>query len=233
MSKKKPIIVITMGDPSGIGPEIIAKALSQRTVYDICQPVVVGDAQVMEAASNLVLQNFQVNSIDVVQEAGFQFGYIDILDLKNIDINTLQRGKVDHQSGRAAVEYVKSAIDLTVKGETDAIATAPLNKEAMNLAGFPYPGHTELLAETTGVENYAMMLLADPLRIVHVTTHVALRRVSDLIKKERITNTIQLTDRALRTLGITTPKIAVAGLNLTPGKEASLGQKNRMRLLRQ
>lgn len=220
---EKPIIAITMGDPSGIGPEIIAKALSEGRIYDICRPIVIGDVKVMAAATKLDSRNPQVNSVETITQASFRQGIIDVLDLKNIDITSLQHGRVDRNSGRAAVEYVKEAIDLALKGVVDAIATAPLNKEAMNLAGFPYPGHTEILAETTGSKNYAMMLLAGPLRVVHVTTHTSLRKACDQIKKERVATTIRLTDRAVKDLGIAKPRIAVAGLNPHAGEGGLFG----------
>ena len=220
---EKPIIAITMGDPSGIGPEIIAKALSEGRIYDICRPIVIGDVKVMAAATKLDSRNPQVNSVETITQASFRQGIIDVLDLKNIDITSLQHGRVDRNSGRAAVEYVKEAIDLALKGVVDAIATAPLSKEAMNLAGFPYPGHTEILAETTGSKNYAMMLLAGPLRVVHVTTHTSLRKACDQIKKERVATTIRLTDRAVKDLGIAKPRIAVAGLNPHAGEGGLFG----------
>jgi 4-hydroxythreonine-4-phosphate dehydrogenase len=220
---KKPIIAITMGDSSGIGPEIIAKALGDGKIYEMCNPIVIGDAGVMAAALKLVSPNIQVNPVDAIAQASFRLGIIDVLDLRNIDVNSLQRGKIDRNSGRAAVEYVKEAIDLAIKGDVDAIATAPLNKEAMNLAGFPYPGHTEILAETTGSKNYAMMLLAGSLRVVHVTTHISLRKACDSIKKERVATTIRLTDHAMKDLGIARPRIAVAGLNPHAGEGGLFG----------
>jgi len=220
---RKPIIAITMGDPSGIGPEIIVKALQETIIYDICQPIVVGDSQVMIAAVNLISAPLEIKSRSMTNEAEGYFNTIDVLDLKNIDLEKFQFGKVNRQSGKAAVEYVKHAIDLTIKGETAAIATAPLNKEAMNLAGFSYPGHTEILAEATGTEDYAMMLLAGPLRVVHVTTHIALRNVSSHITKDRIIRVIQLTNQALKALGIASPKIAVAGLNPHAGEGGLFG----------
>jgi len=223
MNEEKPIIAITMGDPSGIGPEVIAKALDEGRIYEICRPIVIGDAKIMAGAAKLAPKNLQVNSVEVIAQGGFRLGAIDVLDLKNIDIDSLQRGKVDRDSGRAAVEYVQRAIDLAIKGEVDGIATAPLNKEAMNLAGFSYPGHTEILAETTRSKNYAMMLLAGPLRVVHVTTHTSLRQACDRVKKERVATTIRLTDRAMKDLGIAKPRIAVAGLNPHAGEGGLFG----------
>jgi len=226
MNEEKPIIAITMGDPSGIGPEVIAKTLGEGRIYDICRPIVIGDAKIMAGAAKLAPKNLQVNSVEVIAQGGFRLGAIDVLDLKNIDIDSLQRGKVDRDSGRAAVEYVQRAIDLAIKGEVDGIATAPLNKEAMNLAGFSYPGHTEILAETTRSKNYAMMLLAGPLRVVHVTTHTSLRQACDRVKKERVATTIRLTDRAMKDLGIAKPRIAVAGLNPHAGEGGLFGTED-------
>ena len=221
----KPIIAITMGDPSGIGPEIIAKALQDERTYDTCRSVVVGDARVMAMAAKLCSDKIRVNPIKSPQQACFERGVIDVLDLENVDTQVLQRGKIDKNSGRAAVEYVKQAIRLALRGEVNAIVTAPLNKEAMNLAGFTYPGHTEILAEATASKSYAMMLLAGPLRVVHVTTHTALRRACDLIKRERVAMTIRLTDRALKELGIARPRIAVSGLNPHAGEGGLFGSE--------
>jgi len=222
---ENPIVGITMGDPSGIGPEIVSKALGERDVYEICRPIVIGDAETMRAASGIVSGAPRIRSVEDVGEAGFRQGMIDVLDLRNVNIRTLSKGVIDRQSGRAAVEYVMRAIELAVRGDIDAIATAPLNKEAMNLAGFRYHGHTELLAEATGTRDYAMMLVAGELRVVHVTTHVALREVSDLIKKDRVMTTIKLTDQALRSLGIKKPTIAVAGLNPHAGEGGLFGSE--------
>jgi 4-hydroxythreonine-4-phosphate dehydrogenase len=222
---ENPIVGITMGDPSGIGPEIVAKALREGDVYEICRPLVIGDAGTMRAASGIVPGAPQTRSVESVGEAEFRHGTMDVLDLRNVDMGTLRRGAVDRRSGRAAVEYVTRAIELAVRGDIDAIATAPLNKEAMNLAGFRYHGHTELLAEATGTRDYAMMLVAGELRVVHVTTHVALREVSDLIKKDRVKSVIMLTDRALRSLGMKKPAIAVAGLNPHAGEGGLFGSE--------
>lgn len=225
MSEEKPIIAITMGDPSGIGPEIIVKALSEENIHRLCRPIVIGDSRVMFSALNLSSKKMRLNAIETIRKTNFNSGLINILDLKNVEINSLQRGKVDPNSGRAAVEYVKYAIDLAMKGKVDAIVTAPLNKEAMNLAGFPYPGHTEILAETTGSKDYAMMLLAGSLRVVHVTTHVSLRKACDLIKRERVATTIRLADQALKDLAIVKPRIAVAGLNPHAGERGLFGME--------
>ena len=221
----KPIIAITMGDPSGIGPEIIAKVLQDKRAHDACRSVVVGDARVMALAADLSSSKARVHPVKSPQQACFESGVIDVIDLENVDLRVLQRGKIDKNSGRAAVEYVRQAIELAMKGEVDAIVTAPLNKEAMNLAGFAYPGHTEILAEATASKSYAMMLLAGPLRVVHVTTHTALRRACDMIKRERVATTIRLTDRALKELGIGRPKIAVSGLNPHAGEGGLFGSE--------
>jgi len=230
MSMENPIIGITMGDPSGIGPEIIAKALNERSIHDICRPLVIGDAQTMRAALELVSGTSKVKSITDVGESLFEQGIMNVNDLKNVDIGTLKKGVIDKRSGKAAVEYVKKAIELALRGDIDAIATAPLNKEAINLAGFNYNGHTELLAEATGTEDYAMMLVAGRLRVVHVTTHVALGKVSELIRKKRVMTTIKLTDQSLRSLGIKNPNIAVAGLNPHAGEGGLFGSEEKLEI---
>jgi len=219
----KPIIGITMGDASGIGPEIIAKALSLKEVYDVCHPLVIGDANVMTKALEIARVQLKINSIKDLREAKFECGVIDVLDLGNIKIEKLKMGQVNAMAGKAAVEYVEKAVELAVNGKIHAIATAPINKEAMNQAGFGYAGHTELLAHLTGTKDYAMMLIAGPLRVTHVTTHMALREACNLIKKERVLKVIRLTHQALQSLGIKEPRIAVAGLNPHRGEGGLFG----------
>jgi len=219
----KPIVGITMGDSSGIGPEIIAKALSLKEVYDVCHPLIIGDAKVMTNALEIARVLLKINSIKDLKEAKFECGVIDVLDLGNIKMEELKMGQVNAMAGKAAVEYVKKAVELAVNRKVHAIATAPINKEAMNRAGYDYSGHTELLAHLTGTKDYAMMLLAGPLRVTHVTTHMALREACNLIKKERVLKIMGLTHQALQSLGIKEPKIAVASLNPHRGEGGLFG----------
>lgn len=219
----KPVVGITMGDAAGIGPEIIAKALAAKGVYEVCRPIVIGDSKIMKQAVKVAGVGLRVNPIREVREAKFEFGAIDVLDVAEVDLKALKIGQVDAAAGKAAVEYIKKAVDLALNGEVHAIATAPINKEAINKAGCDFAGHTELLAHLTGTKDYAMMLVADSLRVIHVTTHVSMRAACELITKERVLKTIRLTHEALKNLGIKEPRIAVTGLNPHGGEGGLFG----------
>ena len=154
----KPILAITMGDPAGIGPEITVRALNRKETYEKCRPVVTGDAAIIGQAVRLLGLNLQVNAIQNVKEAKFEFGTIDVIDLQCVDLATFEFGKVQPQCGNAAFQYIKKAIELAMADEVDGTVTAPLNKEALNLAGHHYDGHTEIYATFTNTKKYAMML---------------------------------------------------------------------------
>jgi len=215
MKEKKPIIGITMGDPSGIGPEIIAKALFRPEIYEICRPIVIGDAKVMLQIIDIIKKDLKINVVNKVSDAKFKYGIIDVYDLNNIDIDKLIFGKVSEMCGRAAGEYIEKTIEFASKGIVDATVTAPIHKEAFKLGGYgnKYPGHTEMYAALTNTKNYTMMLAHGNFRVVHVSTHVSLRKACDLVKKKRILDVIKIAHNACKSLGIENPKIAVAALN--------------------
>lgn len=222
--KKK--IGITMGDPAGIGPEITAKAFAKKSLYDSCDPIVIGDAAVMRAALGITgLIKLQIHSVKSVSEALFQYGTIDVLDMELVDVEKLERGKVSIMAGEAAFQYVKKVIELAVTGEIDATVTNALNKKAINLAGHHYSGHTEIYAAFTGTKKYTMMLAHQSLRVVHVSTHVSLREACDRAKKERILEVIHIANQACQDLGIENPKIGVAGLNPHSGEHGLFGRE--------
>ncbi len=221
----KPIIGITMGDAAGIGPEIIAKALSLREIYEICRPIVIGDADAVREGIKVARVQLEVNSIKEVSDARFEHGTIDVLDLENIRVDELEMGKPQSMAGRASVEYIEKAVELALNGEIHAIATAPISKEAINMAGYNYVGHTEILAHLTSTKDYAMMLIAGPLRVIHVTTHVPFSEIPKLITKERVYRTIRLAHDAAQKLGIRNPRIAVAGLNPHCGEGGLFGRE--------
>ena len=209
----KPILAITMGDPAGIGPEIIVRALNHRETYEQCRPIVTGDAAIMRQAVQLLGYDLQVNAINNVADARFQYGTIDVYDLQCVDLSTFEFGKVQPQCGNAAFQYIKKAIELAMAGEVDGTVTAPLNKEALNLAGHHYDGHTEIYATFTHTKKYAMMLADENIRVIHVSTHVPLRKACDLVKKERIIEVTELIHDACLQFGIEHPRIGIAGLN--------------------
>lgn len=222
----KPIIGITMGDAAGIGPEVIVKALAMKETYEICRPLVIGDVKAIARAVKTTRATVKLQVVKDIHEAMFEFGILDVLDL-NLDMPPIEVGTVNRASGRAAVEFVKKAVALALNHDIHAIATAPLNKEAINLAGYHYQGHTEILAHLTNTRNYAMMLAAGNLRVIHVTTHVSLREACDLIDMKRVLSTIVLAYETLTSMGITEPRIAVSGLNPHSGESGLFGREER------
>lgn len=221
------IIGITMGDPASIGPEITAKALSDPSVYERCKPLVVGDVPVMEEALKItgLSGKLKIHTIGDVSEALFEYGTIDVYHMGMVDMDKLQRGKVSAMDGNAAFQYVKKVIGLAMDHKIDATVTNALNKEAMNLAGHHYSGHTEIYADYTGTRKYTMMLAHENLRVVHVSTHVSLREACDRVKKDRILEVIRIAHQACRRLGISQPKIGVAGLNPHSGENGMFGRE--------
>lgn len=218
----KPVIGITLGDAAGVGPEIIAKALAEQEVYDICRPVVIGDLGIMKRAVAIVGQDLTCRAIDDVLTGGQEFGQIDVIDLRNLPAD-LPFAQVDPRAGKAAYTYVETAVNLALAGKIAAIATAPLNKDAMNQGGCHFPGHTEILAHLSNTKNYAMMLTGGSLRVIHVSTHLALRQACEKVKKERVLKVIELADQAMKKIGIKEPRIAVAGLNPHSGEGGLFG----------
>jgi 4-hydroxythreonine-4-phosphate dehydrogenase len=224
-SNIKPIVGITMGDAAGIGPEIIAKALFLKDIYDICRPIVIGDARVMKEGIRIAHVQLMINSVRSISEAVFKYGTVDVLNLNNIEIDKLKMGQAQAMAGKAAVEYIEKAVEMALSGEIHAIATAPISKEAINMAGYTYAGHTEILAHLTKTKDYAMMLITGPLRVIHVTTHVPLRNVAKFIKRKKVLTTIKIAYEALKDLGFKEPRIAVCGLNPHAGEGGLFGRE--------
>ena len=222
---KRPIVGITMGDPAGNGAEITVKALANPVVYENSRPIVIGDANCMEQAVKIVGQEgkIRIHAVKEVKDACFEYGVIDVYDMGLVDMEKHIFGKVSKMCGEAAFQYVVKVIDLAMKGEIDATVTNALNKEAINMAGHHYSGHTEIYADYTNTSKYTMMLAHDNLRVVHVSTHVSLRQACDLVKKDRVLEVIRIADNACRALGIENPNVGVAGLNPHCGENGMFG----------
>lgn len=214
-----------MGDAAGIGPEIIAKTLSTKGIYDICDPIVIGDAEVMKKSVDIAIVSLKIRPIQSTSEAKFQHGIADVLDLDNLNAEGIVMGQISPMAGKASVEFVQKAVELALEGKLHAIVTAPINKEAMNKAGYKYSGHTDLLASLTNTEDYAMMLIVGLLKVAHVTTHMSLRDACNEIKKRRVFKVIMLTYQALQDMGIKQPRIAVASLNPHAGEGGLFGNE--------
>lgn len=223
----KPLIAITMGDAAGSGPEIIVKVIQKRDIQNFCKTIIIGDVKVFKKAIKIVgVQNIIVNVVERVENTIDEPDTINILNLSNVEIEKLAYGKPSAMTGKAAAECIIKAVELATSGKVHAIATAPISKEGLNMAGYPYLGHTELLADLTKTKNYVMMLVVGDLRVSHVTTHVPLKKAIDLIKKERILNVIKLTyDALVNWFNISNPKLAVAGLNPHAGEGGLLGDE--------
>lgn len=231
MNKVRPILGISMGDPAGIGPEIAAKALAHKKVYDMAKPLIVGDAEVIAKAVDIVNVHLNVRAVARVSEAAFEYGVIDVLDLNNVDIEALDYGKVSSMAGKAAFEAIEKVITLALDGQVDATVTGPINKESLNQAGYKYSGHTEIFAEYTKTKQYTMFLVEGDMRVVHVSTHVSLKRACELVKKQRVLEVIQLADDACKRLGIAKPAIGVAGLNPHSGEGGLFGDEERIEII--
>ncbi len=216
------VLAITMGDASGIGPEIIAKFFAAGVS---APAIVIGDAGCLERTVHVLGLPLKIRSITSPSEAKAEAGIIDVLSLSNLPAD-LPIGKVDARSGQAAYDYIVFAIDLARKGKIAGIVTAPIHKEAFKAAGIPYPGHTEILANRSGTSDFAMMLANEELRVILVTIHVSIRAVPDLITKARVLKTIQLAHAACLAYGISEPRIAVAGLNPHAGEGGLFGNED-------
>lgn len=213
MKMKKPIIGITMGDPAGIGPEVAAKTFAKQDTYNISRPLIIGDASIMSAATKIAKVDLHINPINKISEAHFSPGTIDVFDLKNVDLNKVEFGKISVMAGNAAFEAVFKVIELALENKIDATVTGPINKESIQLAGHDFPGHTEIYAHYTNTQDFAMLLVYENLRVIHVSTHVSLRRSCELVKKDRILKVIKLLNDACLKFAIQSPRIGVAGLN--------------------
>ena len=209
----KPILGISMGDPAGVGPEIIVIALGRPRVRELCRAIVIGDASVIRNVTKFVNSSLKVRSVAKVSDAEFRPDTIDVYDLKNVDMEKLPLGQVSPMAGHAAFEAVRVMIKLALAGDIDATVTAPIHKEALVAAGHHFPGHTEIFAHFTGTSDFTMMLAAENLRVVHVSTHVSLRQACDAVTRPRVLKVIELASDACKRLGIANPRIGVAGLN--------------------
>lgn len=223
----KPVIGITMGDAAGIGPEIIAKALGCRRVFDSCHPVVIGDRMVMEGILKKIGAEMKIQTCVDLRRETCRSGQMNIFDLHNIGRADIEYGRVHAELGRAAGEYIEKAVRLALGGTIDAIVTAPINKESFFAGGYgkKYSGHTEMLAGLTGAKDVKMLLVSGDLRVIHVSTHMSLRKALDEVKETRVYGTILTASHACLQLGIENPRIAVSGLNPHGGESGIMGDE--------
>jgi len=226
MVKMKPITIgITMGDPSGIGPEIILKSFGNPSVRK-SKIVVIGDYNIMQAMHDILkIKSFTLRKTLNVNDCKFDSETLNILDLELDNAKEIRRGVVQAVSGKFAFEAIRKAVELANKNEIDTIVTAPLNKEALHLAGYKYPGHTEILADLTGTKDYAMLLHDKKLTVIHVSTHISLLEAITGLKQERIEKVIEIANAIMKRLCKREPGIAVAGLNPHSGENGLFGRE--------
>ncbi|MBI9074564.1 MAG: 4-hydroxythreonine-4-phosphate dehydrogenase PdxA [Desulfatibacillum sp.] len=226
--KSLPIIGITMGDPVGVGPEIIAKVLNKKEIYALCHPLVFGDVRVLERAAAIVGANLAFRRADTPEAGLYNPGLVDVAPVSDLDPDQLAPRTPCALTGDAMVKYITSAVDFAKENRIQAVTTGPIQKAAMHAAGYDYAGHTELLAQRTNTDRYVMMLAGDRLRVVLVTIHMAMTRVPAHVTREKIISTIEVTGQALQErFGIARPRLAVAALNPHAGEEGAFGNEEK------
>ncbi|MBW1695503.1 MAG: 4-hydroxythreonine-4-phosphate dehydrogenase PdxA [Deltaproteobacteria bacterium] len=225
MANRLPRVGITMGDAAGIGPEIAVKSLANPELYRLCNPVVLGDTRVIEAAVKLTNTRLDVRSINTQELPEATPGLIHVIDYHNVDPATYEMGAVNPKNGDAAVHYTKEAGRMCLDGRLDAMVSAPLNKESMREAGYNYEGQTQILAELCNARRHGMALILGDLRIMLLTTHMALAEAIARVKKDRVKTMLELAWELLTFIGVPDPVIAVSGLNPHAGEGGLFGRE--------
>ena len=223
MYMEKPIIAVTMGDPAGIGPEIVAKSIADKATYDVARCIVIGDKKVMEKAIEIVGADLKVNVVESPADGDYSYGVLNMIDLDNIDMGMFEYGKINAMCGQAAFDYIKKSIEITMDKQADAVATTPINKESLHAAEVDFIGHTEIFGALTGTADPLTMFETNGLRVFFLTRHKSLRDMLDDIKKDRIIDYVERCTDALRRLGVKEGTMAVAGLNPHSGEHGLFG----------
>ena len=209
----KSVLAITMGDPAGIGPEIVVKALADQSLYEDCIPIVIGDAFVIQDAIRFCGSSLSLRQIDKPENAHGSYGTVEFIDVHALSPETYHLGEVSAACGHAAFQYVITGIQYAMRKQIQGVVTGPLNKEALHLAGHMYSGHTEIFADYTNTKDYAMLLIGGGLRVIHCTTHVSMRKACNMITQDRVYHVIKLAHQAMQMMGLANGTIGVAGLN--------------------
>lgn len=220
---KKPLIAVPLGDPAGIGPEIVAKSIADRELFKIADCIVVGDKKVVENAVKITGEDLAVNVVEDPAEGDWREGVLNLIDLDNIDMEKFEFGKVSGMCGKAAFGYIKKSIELAMAGKADAVATTPINKESLRAGEINFIGHTEIFGALTGTEDPLTMFETNGMRVFFLTRHLSLREMLDKITKDRIIDYVIRCTEALRRLGVTEGTMAVAGLNPHSGEHGLFG----------
>jgi len=230
-NKRKPIITITIGDPAGIGPEIVVKSLLMPEIYNICKPVVIGELTLLEKTAKQLKISIDFKTLKSLRDVEDKESMIQVIDLQNIDVERLQMGKASAEAGRASIEYIERAVEYALEGEIDALVTAPINKKAIRLAGSEHIGHTEMLAALCGVKEPLTMFWVRRARIFFLTRHLSLIEAVKAVKKDRIVEATVKIAEALRQIGIEKPEIAIAALNPHASDEGLIGKEEKKEII--
>lgn len=220
---KKPLIAVPIGDPAGVGPEIVAKSVASEEVFEAADCVIVGDKTIIENAIKIVGVDLTVHVISEAEEGDYRKGILNLIDLGNVDMAKFEFGKVNGMCGKAAYEYIAKCIELANEGKVDAVATTPINKESLRAGGINYIGHTEIFGTLTGTEDPLTMFETNGMRVFFLTRHVSLREMLDMITKDRIIDYVKRCMKALEKLGVTDGTMAIAGLNPHSGEHGLFG----------
>lgn len=220
---KKPLIAVPIGDPAGVGPEIVAKSVASGDVFEAADCVIVGDKTIIENAIKIVGEDLTVHVISEPEEGDYRKGILNLIDLGNVDMAKFEFGKVNGMCGKAAYEYIAKCIELANKGKVDAVATTPINKESLRAGGINYIGHTEIFGALTETEDPLTMFETNGMRVFFLTRHVSLREMLDMITKDRIIDYVKRCMKALEKLGVTDGTMAIAGLNPHSGEHGLFG----------
>jgi 4-hydroxythreonine-4-phosphate dehydrogenase len=229
--KNIPVLAITMGDPSGIGPEIAAKVFSDPHLFEHCRPLLIGNVSIMRTAAELIKADLKIHSVSKVEEAEFRFGTMDVFELSVDHPDAIEYGKISAEAGDIAFRSVVKAIELAMDGEVDGTVTNPIHKGAILAAGHHFSGHTEIYAHYTHSTSYAMLLADERIKVIHVSTHVSLRKACDLVRKERVLESIRLLNNGLKMLDYDHPRMGVAGLNPHAGDGGLFGDEESLEIL--
>lgn len=219
----KEYVVVPMGDPAGIGPEIVVKSFAKDGIFKEANILVVGDAKILEQANNICNTNLEINVVEDIKDGKYTNGTLDVIDLDLINMDTFKFGEVSAECGRASLAYIEKSADLCMNGDAVAMATTTINKESLAAAGIDELGHTNMLARITGVEDPLTMFQVQDLRVTFYSKHVSLKEACDLISKEGIKEYVLRTIDSLDTMGVEDPEVAVAGLNPHNGEHGLFG----------
>ncbi|MDF2586869.1 MAG: 4-hydroxythreonine-4-phosphate dehydrogenase [Anaerocolumna sp.] len=221
----KPLVAIPLGDPAGIGPEIVVKSIADKEVFDKARCIIIGDKKVIDIAIDICKVDLKVNVVESPEQGIYEENILNLIDLGNVDISKFEFGKVSGMCGKAAYEYIEKSIELANDGKVDAVSTTPINKEALKAGNINYIGHTEIFGALTNTPDPLTMFEVRGMRVFFLSRHVSLRQACDMVKKDRIMDYVNRCQEVLKKLGVTDGTMAIAGLNPHSGEHGLFGNE--------